>query len=303
MNENTTKGYWSVFWGMIFVLPAYLLTDYIFDTYEGINALQLAFWGFFGSIIAVSPYFLKKKQKLSTEWKTNKKTLLQISFITSLGSILWFYTLQQGTSGMTAFLGKSDILFSFFLGIVFLKEKFSPSEFMFLGISLLGFILLSRLDGEITHWGVLAILGNSLLYSVQSFLVKKHVSDSHAPSFAFIRVIFLVFFLGIWGLLSQSLRPIPLEIFGIITAAQICGVFFFRLFYFEAHKYLPISQIGFLSLIQPILVFGASVLFLGESISHKKILGFCIITLGIILFLSEKFRLNRKQKYSTIPRK
>jgi len=297
-HKTELKGYGLVFTGALFVILPYLTVRHVFVEYSDISVFNVALWGMGGAALVMFPYFLfpQPRKELSQEWQRNKKTLVLISIITAIGATLWFYGLSNGTAGLVGFLKKTDIFFSFLLGVLFLKERFSVRELLFGIISIIGYVLISKLEGEISPLAIVAILICAILYSLQSYVVKKNVLKMSAAPFAFIRLVLICSLFLIFGIISGSITMIPFEAILYLVGGQISGAFLGRIFYFKAHQYLSISKIGFLSLFGPLFVFISSVIFLGEKTQGQKLLGFALILLGMGLFLGEKFRLSRRQK-------
>jgi len=285
------KGYSFIALATITVVFVYLINDYVFRSFEGVSLANLFFWGSFGATVILSPFFLSTKnsiQILKNELVNHGKLVLLVSVLTAIGGFLWFLAIAESGAGVIALLEKSNVVFVFLLGIFFLQERVSRKELFFLGITVLGIFLVSSLKGEASSLGVIAILISQFLYSMQSFLIKKYGSEINSFFFSYIRLILILIFTGVFLSIIGVIGFVPMEAFLIMSLSQVFGIFLYRYFYFEAHKFFPISKISFLMLAESILVlFGGYILF-GDSITIQKIAGAIFILVGLGLFLKEQ---------------
>ena len=70
---------------------AYLVSDFGINAYEYITPANAIFWGGLGAVILTSPLYLLRKStrnRIVKTIKNDRKTLLLVSVITSIGGIL-----------------------------------------------------------------------------------------------------------------------------------------------------------------------------------------------------------------------
>jgi drug/metabolite transporter (DMT)-like permease len=290
---KTNKGYYLIFGAVLTLAFFYLINDFVFRTYKEVSVASVVFWGWLGANIVLSPIFLgtkKARQKIKNEILFRWKLVLSVSVLTSIGGFLLFLSISESSSGVISLLEKSNIIFVFILGIIFLKEKITVKEIIPMLISIAGLFLITNLKGEISSLGVGAILLSQFLYAAQSFLIKKFGQKMDSFVFSFIRSVLMLLFIGIFFIILGQIEIIPLKVFIILTIAQVFGVFMSRYLFFEAHKFLPISKLGFLMLSESILTLAGAFIVFGDTVSMQKFIGGSLILAGLLFFLKEQYK-------------
>ncbi len=293
MNKEQ-KGYILVL-GFIFsiVISSFIL-DYIFRNFSEISVENSIFWGFWGAMISASPFFIRTKRQRKTlekEFFKNKKLIFISSILTSIAAFFWILALDLSSSGIVALLFQTEVIFAFLLGIFVLKEKINFLEILGFMIAIVGIILIANLKGEVTNAVVTAVLFSAFLYALQSFFIKKLGKNLNSSVFAFQRIIFTTLILSFVFLVQNKINLIPLNIFLMLTLSEILGFFIGRIFYVEAHKYLPISKLNTFLFLQPIIMLMGAYFIFGDGLSSQKIIGtFCIVS-GLIFFIKSRDKL------------
>ena len=298
MNKKQ-KGYYLVAVSIIALVFFYLVNDYIFRTFENISIANVVFWGWFGANITLSPLYLgtnNSRKKLKNEILTHGKLALMVAILSSVSGFLWFLAISESSSGIISLLEKSNILFIFFLGIIFLQEKIVIKELLSVGIAIIGLFLIANLEGEVSSLGIFAILFGQFLFSVQSFLIKKIGGKMNSFFFTYVRSVLMLFFAGIFLGILGKIELIPLKIFVILTVSQVFGIFVSRYLYFEAHKFFSISKLSFLMLIESIFVLLGAYFIFGDVITMEKIIGAALIVIGLSFFLKKQESLEADKK-------
>jgi|GEM_PF-1982355 drug/metabolite transporter (DMT)-like permease len=277
---------------------AYITTKHVFLTDPSISPINAMFWGFFGATVLGGIFIgshSKERKLVQKEWKKHKKLILSISLLTSLGVILWGWSLQIASAGTVGLIGRADVLFSLALGSIFLGERFSRNTIIGALIALGGLCLVVNVPNEISLFAVGIVLLMRFLYSMQSFLVKKSGQTLRGIPFTFWRMVIITLVLFITAIATGTLYIPPIFLLGIIFSSQIFGAFIGRVLYFEAHKYLGIGHINLLSLSQPVLLLVGTWLLLNEPMPLQKIIGGGILLLGLTLIVLEKTKPHQKR--------
>lgn len=265
----------------------YLFSDWMFIFFDELDASNTMFWGIPGSLIITAPFFIgtrRVRKNLISCARQEVKTLLMVALLTSVGAFLWWYSIEQASSGIVALLSKTEPIFALFLGVLFLGESIRRSEWPGIGIAFLGFLLISTLEGEVTFVLVLAVLASRLFYAFQSFFVKKWSPNLDAYSFSYLRMCLLFLFTAPVFLMRGTVHLISFEALLSVSFVLVLGGIFAKIFYFQAHNYLPISKLNmFLILQTALVVIGASLIF-GDPFTMQKILGTLLILSGLAYF-------------------
>lgn len=284
-------GYLLILGSIFSAAIMYITFDYAFRKFDELSPENAIFYANLGALLISSPYFLRSKKSrknLKNTFSINWKIIILVAFLSAFGASLWFYAIYEAKSGLVALLNQSEILFAFLLGIIFLKEKISLKEIPGLFIAILGFFVLSNLDGEISALVVAAILISRLSYATQSFIIKKFVPKMDGFSFGFMRQIFMAIFIGVIFGLSGKITNISFTPICIVSLGMIFNVIIAKSLFFEAHKYLPISKLNLIRLLEPIAILIGTFLIFGDLISMQKLIGSILITFGLLLFIKEQ---------------
>jgi len=287
MMNQVQKGTFYMMGSVLTITVMYLFSDWMFIFFDELDPSNTMFWGIPGALIITAPFFVgtrRVRKGLISCAGQEAKTLLLVSFLTAIGAFLWWYTIEQTSSGIVALISKTEPIFALFLGVLFLGESIRRSEWLGIGIAFLGFLLISTLEGEVTLVLVVAILVSRFFYALQSFLVKKWSPNLDAYSFSYLRMCLLFLFTAPVFLLRGSIHQISFEALLSVSSAMILGGIIAKVFYFEAHNYLPISKLNmFLILQTALVVIGASLIF-GDPLSLQKVLGTVLILTGLAYF-------------------
>ncbi|MDH5655516.1 MAG: DMT family transporter, partial [Spirochaetia bacterium] len=147
---------------------------YYFNSFETGTPENVAFWGMFSSSIILLPYFLfygKARKRIQISVKRDRNIILTVAVLSTIGAYLWMLGLKEMAAGPLSLFGKSQVIYSAILGILFLKERFTLIEFAGMAAALAGIILISQLKGEVSLTAVIYVLTSAFIYSLQSMLV------------------------------------------------------------------------------------------------------------------------------------
>jgi len=178
-------------------------------------------------------------------------------------------------------------LFSVLMGVIFLRERLRPAQWVPVGVAAAGVVYLTFVYGRLP-WIALALACTFGLYG----LVKKlaplgslygltlETGILFIPAF-----LYLIFmersgqgaFLHT-GLLSDALMVGA----GVVTTIPL-------LMFASAARSIPLTMVGILQYIAPTLQFLLGVFVYKEPFDHAHLLGFSIVWLALILFWVENF--------------
>ena len=290
---DTLKGYLLMTGFAFMIMLSYLSIDYVFRNYPGITPENAIVWGLGSASVFVAPFFLRNKvsrKKVRTSFDKHFILLLIISLFTALGGFLWFYALEQSNSGVLSLLSKTETLWGFFLGVLFLRERITFLEIVGVLVSVGGICLISSLKGEVSLLAVLAVIVGKFFYGFQSLLVKKYARDLEAFSFTFIRGTLMSFFLFLMFFIQDKLTFIPLSVFWILVISQVVGLFLARICYFEAHKLLDVSKLNTFLFLEPVFVLIGAFFVFGDTVSGQKLLGAIFVLGGLLFFVHQQMK-------------
>ncbi|MBS9525239.1 DMT family transporter [Litoribacter ruber] len=133
---------------------------------------------FFRSLFSlVFTYFFLKRKRIPL-FGNNKKLLVLRGIAGSIGLIAFFYTLQNMPLASAVTIQYLSPIFTTLLGIVIVKERVKPMQFIYFGIAFAGVLMIEGFDPRISTWwmfvGILSALFSGLAYNI---IRKLNVSE------------------------------------------------------------------------------------------------------------------------------
>jgi chloramphenicol-sensitive protein RarD len=292
--------------GVWFAVGAYVIWG-LFPIYwkqlQGVPALQLLghriVWSFlflFGAVI------LSKQFNVLKSDASSKRVLGIYSIAALLIGINWLAYVWAVNAGFiieTSLGYFINPLLSVLLGVLFLRERLRPLQWVPVALATIGVVYLTIVYGR-PPWIALVLAFTFGLYG----LVKKiaplgslHGLTLETGILLLPALIFLLY-MGISGegaFMSSGLHTDILLIgAGVVTAVPL-------LLFASAAKLIPLVMIGLMQFIAPSLQFAIGVFVYKEPFSHDQLIGFSIVWLALIIFWLEGFFANRKGIPAPIP--
>jgi len=224
-----------------------------------------------------------------------RRTIVIFSLSAALISANWLTYIWAVNAG---FIVESSLgyfinpLISVLLGVIFLKEKLRPAQWVPVGMAFVGVLYLTVNYGELP-WIALLLATTFSLYG----LIKKTapLSSLHGLSFEtgilFLPALFFLIFAESQGIGALGhtgwLTGFLLVFTGVVTALPLL------LFAIAARK-INLSTLGILQYFAPTLQFLIGVLLYGEPLTGARLVGFVIIWIALVLYSFENFYARRK---------
>lgn len=184
-------------------------------------------------------------------------------------------------------------LFSVALGMVFLRERLRPWQWLAVVIAAIAVANLA-FRGERIPWIALSLAVSFGLYG----LVRKKVNINSLHGLLVETTVLLP--LALAGLVLLPLeQPTPvtlglLSFLGVITATPL-------LFFGAALRRLPLSTMGFLQYVGPTLQFLVAILAFREPLDHVKLVSFALCWAGIAVYVADSLRARTAQPVADRP--
>ena len=218
----------------------------------------------------------------------------KVTLIYSVAAILcglnWFIYVWAVTAGyiLEASLGYFiNPLLSVLLGVIFLRERLRPFQWLSIGLAAAGVTFLAIVYGRLP----LIALGLALTFGFYGLVKKKAPLNSlngltletgilFLPGLAFLSY---MNWIGKGAFFHTGLTSDLLMVgAGFITTIPL-------LFFASATQRIPLTTIGIMHYITPTLQFLLGVLVYREAFSATQAFGFGIIWVGLIIFCAESF--------------
>lgn len=259
-------------------------------------------WVIIGHRILWSAIFLALVISIRREWSLvlpvvrQPRSLLLLALGGVLIAVNWLVFVYAVVTGhvLEASLGYFiNPLFSIVLGMVFLRERLRPWQWVAVVIAGVAVANLT-FRGERIPWIALSLAVSFGLYG----LVRKKVNINSLHGLLVETIVLLP--LAILGLISFPLnQPTPgtlglLLFLGVITAVPL-------LFFGAALRRLPLSTMGFLQYVGPTLQFLVAILVFREPMDHAKLLSFGLCWAGIAVYVADSLRAHTAQPIADRP--
>lgn len=184
-------------------------------------------------------------------------------------------------------------LFTVLLGVLVLREKLRPLQWVALGIGFLAVIVVTFDFGRLP-WIAFVLAGSFGMYSLAKNKMGSKVRAIHSFTiesgfllpFAVIQLFIVGSFVqiqfGVVGVLGTS----ALIAFGFMTAVPLI------LFGAAASK-IRLSSIGFIQYLTPVIQFLLGLFYFGEQMGPVRWAGFILVWIGLVVLTFDAYRDNR----------
>ena len=278
--------------GLLFALGAYAAWG-VFPIYwkllQHVPALQLIShrisWSF---VLLLAILTLNGSAKTLVRQMADLKTLLTYALASVLIGINWLFYIWAVNAG---FIVETSLgyfinpLISVLLGMIFFKERLRPMQWIPVSLAVIGVVYLTISYGRLP-WIALILAFSFGLYG----LVKKKASLSAANGLTMETGLLFIPALGYllfseWngsGVFTRTgLRADLLMIgTGLVTTLPL-------LMFASAARRIPLSMVGLLQYLAPTIQFLIGIFIFHEPFSIQQLIGFGLVWLGLIVFVSE----------------
>lgn len=290
--------------GVLYGIGAYLIWGF-FPLYlkmlQAVPAIQIMFhrvvWSFllFAALILIRKEWGKLKAAVSAA-----KTLGVYVFAAGLLATNWLVYVWGVNTGhvVETSLGYFiNPLVSVALGVVFLRERLRPMQWVPIGLVAVGVLYLTVQHGTLP-WIALALAFTFGIYG----LLKK-ISPLGAlygltleTAILFLPAVGYLFYVESQGNGSfghTGWEPtLLLVLSGVVTSVPL-------LMFATAARSIPLSMVGLLQYIAPTCQFLLGVLVFGEPFTQVRLVGFGIIWIALLIFTLEGYLVRRRAALST----
>ncbi len=289
--------------GIVYALGAYIFWG-LFPIYwkllAGIPALQLLGHRIFWSFLLLLGIVLAARQGKILQAALNRRVLVIYSIAAVLIAINWLtyvWAVGAGFIVETSLGYFINPLLSVLLGVVFMRERLRPLQWVPLGLAAMGVLYLTFAYGSLP-WVALTLAISFSFYG----LVKKTapLGALHGltleTGILFLPALgFLIYseFVGT-GAFLHSVNLIELMLVG----AGLVTVFPLLLFASAAQR-IPLTMIGVLQYVNPTMQFLLGVVIFKEPFDHHRLIGFGVVWVALILFGVEGFLAQRRASIQT----
>ncbi len=287
------KGIWYalgayVFWGLF---------TFYWKLLAGVPALQLLGHRIVWSFLLLIGIILAARQGKALRAALTRRVLLIYTAAAILIAVNWLtyvWAIGAGFIVETSLGYFINPLLSVLLGVVFLRERLRPLQWLPIGLAGAGVLYLTFAYGALP-WIALTLAISFGFYG----LVKKtaplgalhgltlETGILFLPALGFL---IISDFSGTGAFLhSPTLIDLLLAGAGLVTVAPL-------LLFASAAQRIPLTTIGVLQYINPTIQFLTGVLVYKEPFDHHRLIGFSVVWVALILFGAEGLLVQRRSK-------
>lgn len=269
--------------------------EVVTSTLKGIiNPLQLTFIRFFIGGITLLPLVITKKEKLTRKDLLFFLGLGLLNIFISMGALQ--ISISLGKASTAAILISSNPIFVMLFSSIILKEKASWDKLVciILGIGGISLIIYKGNSGGDTLASLLLGVLASLTFGLYTVLGKlKSEGISSITMISISSILGSLFYIPVLIYYRLPIFSIPQ---GTLVKVLYLGIFLSGIAYItymEALKTLTASKGAMVFFLKPVLASALAVVFLGEALSIKTIVGMLFVLAGMFINFA---KLNFKSK-------
>lgn len=294
-----SKGIWNgigayVLWGLFPIYWKWL---------HEVPALQVIGHRIGWSFLLLSAFILLTKQ-----WKDFRSVALApktigiyfaAAVLLSLNWLVYVWGVNAGYIVETSLGYFINPLFSVLLGVVFLRERLRPAQWIPITLAAAGVIYLTVTYGRLP-WIALSLAVSFGIYGLVKKLAPLGSLYGLTLETALVLPIALVYlvstgFSGTGAFLQQGARTDLLLIgTGVVTSIPL-------LMFASAARQISLTMVGILQYIAPTLQFLIGVFLYHEAFDRSRFIGFSLVWLALIIFWFENYLANRRVPVQPIP--
>ncbi len=291
--------------GLLYAASAYILWGIFpifFKALHQVPATQIVahriVWSFLFLIVVIAA----RQELFAFKGVINRRTLLIYLGAGLLLAVNWLVYVWSVNSGyvVEASLGYFiNPLVSVVMGVVILRERLRPVQWLPVGLAALGVAYLTLSYGTLP-WIALVLALTFGMYGLVKKVAPLGSLYGLTMETGMVFLPALVFLLvedrlGVGAYARAGLwTTILLSLTGVVTAIPL-------LMFASGARRVPLSTMGLLQYITPTLQFILGVFVFGESFNQARLVGFSMIWLALIVFSVESFIYWRKVSGPTVP--
>jgi chloramphenicol-sensitive protein RarD len=283
--------------GLLFGISAYIIWGLLplyWKLVEEAGAYEiLAHRGIWSLLICISLLALRKQLKSAYVMVRSSRTLSLLFLASGLltinwGVYIWSVTVNRVVEAALGYYITPLINVTF--GVLLLREKLRPSQWIAVALAAAGVVILTFGYGSLPWIAlVLAISWGSYSLIKKSLNLGALETLSLETLFAFLpNLVFLFIIQGNGSAEFGSTWTISLLLFGA-GAATVIPLLLFN----GSTTRLPLSTVGLLQYITPTIMFFIGIFINNEDISKTKVIGFAFIWLALAVLSRDLYRSSR----------
>jgi len=285
--------------GILYGIGAYLMWGFFplyFKALHIVPALEIMFHRVVWCFLFLALVILVKREWPKLKVELRRPRILPIyalaAVLLAANWLVYIFGINSGQVVETSLGYFINPLFSVALGVIFLREKLRPMQWLPIGLAAAGVIYLT------IQFGALPWIALALAFTFGFYGLLKKIAPLGAlhgltleTAILFLPALGYLLFAesqgsAAFGHASWTVTLL-LALAGVITAIPL-------LLFASAARSIPLYMIGILQYIAPTLQFLLGVLVFGEAFTSARVVGFSIIWLALLLYSVESYLVRRR---------
>jgi len=185
--------------------------------------------------------------------------------------------------GTASLLGKTAVVFSLGLGVLWLRERLRPSDVLGAMVAIAGVFLISFQPGDYLRLGSALVLVSTFLYALHTAIVKRHGEGIDFGNFFLFRIATTAFFLFIFAAARGQLVWPGAAAWLLVLIAGTVDVSISRSLYYLSLRRMPMSIHTILLTISPVVTILWALLLFGAIPTSLGLTGGALVVVGVAL--------------------
>lgn len=265
---------------------------------NSLHPLASAFWVLGIAAVEIAVYL---KIMGLIDWQVLKDHFwffFSIGFLVAVATSMNYTAVTFVDAGTASMLSRSSTIFAIAFGIIWLKDRLTPLQWIGAAVALIGVLTISFQPIQSFQIGALLVLGSAFAYSLHAAIVKRYGDEIDFGNFMLFRVgmtaaILLAFVLAAPLTAADPVRFLPqagFEWMALIITGTV-DVVFSRVFYYWSLRQIELSYHSIFLILAPVVTVLWSFLIFGEVPNLQTFIGGAIVILGIFVVNWERLRL------------
>lgn len=222
--------------------------------------------------------------------KTLRKHLcffLALGALVGAGTNITFEAIAFIDPGTASLMGKTSVLFSLLLGILWLRERLTVTQGVGALIAVIGAAVIGFQPGNYLRLGSLLIVCSSFMYTLHMALVKRYGSRIEFSDFFFFRLLCTTVFLLAFAVSRRALVWPKASAWGLLILVGTVDVAISRTLYYVALRRVKMSVLSIVLTVSPaVTVLWALALF-GTVPSLQQLVGGAAVIAGVLIVTTQ----------------
>ena len=206
-----------------------------------------------------------------------------IGFLIAAATVLSYSAIAYIDPGTASMLGKTGIIFSLLLSVLWLRERLSRMQVIGAVLAVAGATVISYHPGAVVQWGALLILAATLLYALHTAVVKRWGGDMPFLDFFVFRLLFTSIFLFFFAAGSGHLVWPDAPTWLLLLLAGSVDVVISRALYYQTLRMFPMSIHTIILTLSPVVAIGVSLMLFGTFPGTQELIGGVMVLAGVVV--------------------